>query len=395
MLLQSTFPPDIRLEKEIKSLHENGYEVLLLCNQYEKGKNPEFPYCEIVRVKANFSNKKLNKIFNFPIIFNPRYLYYVLKTAFRFKPDFIHVHDLPMMPFGMLLKSILKKPLIFDMHENYPAALKAYNKKGILNKIFKNPNSAKKLEKIAVEKADGIIAVVEENKERLEKEYGVGNKIKIVSNTVSLKTFVRKPVNAEKFSDELSGKFIILYSGAVSHNRGLDVPVKAMKKIIAEIPNALMLIIGEGDARKYLKQIASELQLNDYVRFVDWPGHENLASFIHFASVCMIPQPAIESNNTTIPHKLFEYMLLGKPLVVSDAKPLARIVTEANCGKVFCSFDENDFASKIIELKNSETDYGNNGKKFVEEKYNWELRDEKALLKFYDEFGKKEVLREK
>jgi len=109
----------------------------------------------------------------------------------------------------------------------------------------------------------------------------------------------------------------------------------------------------------------------------------------------MIPQPAIESNNTTIPHKLFEYMLLGKPLVVSDAKPLARIVTEANCGKVFCSFDENDFASKIIELKNSETDYGNNGKKFVEEKYNWELRDEKALLKFYDEFGKKEVLREK
>jgi hypothetical protein len=75
MLLQSNFPPDIRLEKEIKSLSKVGYEVHVVCNQYEKELNPEYEYCTIDRVRAVFKSVTLNKIINFPIFLNPRILW--------------------------------------------------------------------------------------------------------------------------------------------------------------------------------------------------------------------------------------------------------------------------------------------------------------------------------
>ena len=58
MLLQSEFPPDIRLEKEIKALSDANISVSLLCNQYEKNTKGEFIYCDIFRLGAIFRNKK-------------------------------------------------------------------------------------------------------------------------------------------------------------------------------------------------------------------------------------------------------------------------------------------------------------------------------------------------
>ena len=132
MISQALFPPDIRLEKEIKSLSEAGYQILVVCNQYDKKLNPTFGYCEIRRVNAVFNSVTLNRIVNFPIFFNPRYLLKIYKSILEFKPDFIHAHDLPMVPIGLMFKKIFRLPVIFDMHENYPEALKAFGKTGLI-----------------------------------------------------------------------------------------------------------------------------------------------------------------------------------------------------------------------------------------------------------------------
>ena len=46
MILQSEFPPDIRLEKEIKSLSLAGFSVRVVWNQYKKDFNPEYEYAK-------------------------------------------------------------------------------------------------------------------------------------------------------------------------------------------------------------------------------------------------------------------------------------------------------------------------------------------------------------
>jgi glycosyltransferase involved in cell wall biosynthesis len=381
MLLQSEFPPDIRLEKEITTLSSNGYKITLLCNQYDQNKDKGFPECEIIRIKALFRSKKLNKMVNFPICFNPRLIYYAIKTYLRSRPDVIHAHDLPMVPLGILLKWVFGVKLIYDMHENYPAALRFFDKKGLVNKIFRNPRIAEQLDRYCIKHSDHIIPVVEENKERLIKLGVPDDKISVVSNTVDLKTFAAGSPD-EKIASQYRNKFVIIYTGTVSPERGLDTPVKAMTILKEKIPNSLLLIIGEGPSEEPLEQYIKTNGLENYVSMLKWCGHENLVSYLAAADICIIPQPNNEFINTTIPHKLFEYMSQSKPVIVSDALPLKRIVEETNCGVYFISNSHADFAEKVIQMKESKTDYGSNGRKAVEFKYNWE-NDSKQLLHLY------------
>ncbi len=385
MILQSEFPPDIRLEKEITTLSRAGYKVLLFCNSYSKENEKEFSFCEIKRLNAPFRLRKLNKIINFPIIINPRFVFSLLFSAKSFNPDFIHAHDLPMMPFGLLLSKVLKKPIVSDMHENYPAALKTFQKKGILNFIFKNYRAAEILEKFCVKRADRVITVIEENSQRL---IGLGveqEKIYLVSNTVDLNTFAKKKVD-DRIVKKYEGRFILLYSGFVSPERGLDTVVMGMKYLKDKLPAAKLLIIGDGIIVPELRNIVVVNHLEGMVEFISWPGHENLGSYLIIANVGVSPQPNNEHWNTSIPHKLFEYMSRSIPVIVTDAIPLKRIILETNAGLYYKTNDPKNFAEIILEIASSEINFGKNGVKAVAEKYNWE-KDAQTLIEIYNQLN--------
>lgn len=385
MLLQSEFPPDIRLEKEIKALSDNGYQVTLFCNQYDKNKSEDFEYCKIVRLRALTNNKRLNKILNFPAVFNFRMLAKTFTTMNETSAKIIHAHDLPMLPFGVILKIFSRRPLIFDMHENYPAALKSYKKTSLIERVLKNYKAAEIVEIFLIRFVNAIIVVTEENKNRLLERGIPKEKIRLVSNTVDLFQFTPATSLPEE-SSKYENNFILIYSGRVSFNRGLDTAVGALRFLKNSVPNVKLLIVGEGSHLPQLKRFADSLGVKEYVDFISWPGHEKIKEYISMADVCLIPQPSNEHADTTVPHKLFEYMSQAKPILSSDAKPLKRIIEETKAGLWFESNNPKDFAKKVDELKNSTVDYGGNGKKAVEEKYNWE-NDKRELLNLYQELG--------
>lgn len=387
MLLQGTFPPDIRLEKEIKSLSEAGYEVLVLCNQYDSNLNPEFEFCRIERVKALFNSVRLNRIINFPIFFNPRFLYYVIKVTLNFKPSFIHSHDLPMMPIAILIGKLSKKPIVFDMHENYPEALKAFQKKGVINFIFKNYRAARYLEKICIRFSDKIITVVKENSERLINQGVEPSKIYLVSNTVDLETFNNTSCD-EKIIDKYKNNIILLYSGYVTPERGLDVVVKGINFLKVKIPVIKLLIIGNGISVPPLRQLTTQISLDNYIEFIEWPGHNNLVSYFQVANIFISPQPKCEFWDTTIPHKLFEYMSQSKPVLAADSKAITRIIKETISGMTYKTDNPEDFAEKVLQMLSSDIPFGTNGFKAVVEIYNW-ANDAKSLIEMYNDLKNK------
>jgi len=385
MILQSEFPPDIRLEKEIKSLSKSGFLIRVVCNQYKKDESPEYEYCTIDRITAKFKSITLNKLINLPFFFNPRFIIRILFSILKFKPHFIHAHDLPMAPLGLFFGKIFKLPTISDMHENYPAALKAFQKNGILNFIFKNYRAAQILEKFCVKRADRLITVIEENSQRL---IGLGveqKKIYLVSNTVDLNTFAKKKVD-DQIVKKYEGRFILLYSGFVSPERGLDTVVEGMKHLQEKLPEAKLLIVGNGIYIPELEQIVRTSHLENMVEFINWPGHENLGSYLEITDVGISPQPNNEHWNNSIPHKLFEYMSQSKPVLVTDAIPLKRIVLETESGLFYRTGDSENFAEIILEIASSEINFGKNGMKAVKEKYNWE-NDAQTLIEMYNKLS--------
>ena len=384
MITQAPFPPDIRLEKEIKSLSEAGYKVLAVCNQYNKELNPSFEYCEIRRVKAFYKSIKLNRIINFPIFFNPRYIYEVFKAINYFHPSFIHAHDLPMVPIALLFKMLFRLPVIFDMHENYPEALRAFKKSGAINFIFKNYRAAKFLEKICLKRVDTIITVVQENMNRLIAEGVDKKKIFVVSNSVDLDTFGKDPVIKE-IEENYKEKIVLLYTGYVTPERGLDTVVEGMSFLKDIFKNIILVIIGNGIEVNNLKKITDDLLISNFVEFLDWPGHNKLSTFYKVADICISPQPQCEFWDTTIPHKLFEYMSQSTPVLAANSKVIERVITETNSGMIYKSGDPKDFANKVQKMLFSDIPFGENGLKAVREKYNWK-KDAQVLNKLYQNF---------
>ena len=109
-----------------------------------------------------------------------------------------------MVPLALLMKLLFGIPVVYDMHENYPEALKVFDKKGLVSLIFKNYRLARILDRFCIKYADRIITVVEENKKRL---LGVGvapEKVINVSNTVDVNTFGTKKID-EQLAEKVQG----------------------------------------------------------------------------------------------------------------------------------------------------------------------------------------------
>jgi glycosyltransferase involved in cell wall biosynthesis len=267
------------------------------------------------------------------------------------------------------------------MHENYPEALKAFGKTGLINFLFKNYKAAKLLENICIKLSDAIITVVQENSERLLKQGVDSKKIYLVSNTVDLDTFAREPID-ENILQKYRNKIVLLYAGYVTPERGLDTVVRGMSFLREKIPDAKLLIIGNGISIQSLEIISNNLSLNENIEFIDWPGHDKLASYFEAAQIFISPQPECEFWNTTIPHKLFEYMSKSKPVLAADSKAISRIIDETNCGVTYKSGNPEDFSVKVREILASDIPFGQNGFQAVQKKYNWR-NDSKSLIRLY------------
>jgi glycosyltransferase involved in cell wall biosynthesis len=66
--------------------------------------------------------------------------------------------------------------------------------------------------------------------------------------------------------------------------------------------------------------------------------------------VGLVPHRSNEHTENTVPHKLFQYMMVGLPVLVSSCRPLARYVDLAGGGLVFKADDPQDFARQALAL---------------------------------------------
>ncbi len=390
MLLQSEFPPDIRVEKEATTLlHSRKFQVALIANNSGGGRAFEvYRGIKIFRLSyRKMLGKKGNRLMNYPLWFNPFWLWRSIRITARYRPQIIHVHDLPLMFLGLLLARLFNARLIYDLHENYPATFDLWKKGGIFRPVIRNKHLAVWYDKFSLKKADGVMVVEPEHVEWIRRNYGIDRPIAVISNTVDLSSYPQLPVK-EDIRKKYAGKYVISYVGQISIERDLDVAIRAAAILRHDIPDLRFVIVGDGPDRARLQRLAEELNLNDQVEFVGWVPFEVTATYIRLSKVCLIPQGSNDLIDNGTPHKLYQYMALGKPVVVSDAKAMRRVVLESGCGEIFRSGDERSLADAILKIKSSHhEEYGAHGQIAVREKYNWQI-SARNLLELYQSLSR-------
>ncbi len=375
MLLQTDFPPDIRVSKEARTLLENGAEIHLVCNNRfaDRPLDSVEEGISVHRLPRFQGMGKLKKALKFPIFFNPVWIWKSCSVVRKFKIDVLHAHDIPFIPLAVVLGKLFSIPVIYDMHENYPEAFRTWKPTGIVSFFCRNYRLARIADRWCQRRVDFIIAVADELKEFLVEKGISPEKIFPVHNFTSPEILERQAIE-EDIRELYRNSFNLLYIGNFSVDRGLDVPIKALSGIAGKIPEARLILAGTGKNIDDLKELAREVGVAERVVFTGWVDFKLYRTYITLADVCLVPQPSNLLIDTGIPHKLFQYMCLERCVVVSDAKSLKRIVTDAKCGRVFKSNDVVDFIRTVLSLRDRKTreELGRNGRRAVEKEYNWE-----------------------
>lgn len=392
MLLEGSFPPDIRVEKEAKALLRAGFNLSLVCAEGKDVDN--WSGMKIYRVPI--LRDIVSKAKRFLSVIHPDFYKYLDELFQKEYFDVIHVHDLRLVPTALKIKEKYNCKVVADLHENYPAAIREWNKSGSGLKGFikKSINNYKKwfiIEKEIVKKVDKIIAVVDEMKDRMIQQHNIPNgKIIVVSNLEDI-DFVHKAKIDESLIQKYKDKFVILYIGGFGVHRGIDTAIKGMKYIDKD--DVLLLLVGRGSEKieNDFKRLIKENNLEQKIEMVGWQSFEKVFTYQKLANICIVPHNSNEHTDNTIPHKLYQYMMVGKPIVVSSCPPLARVIEEADSGLSFKAGDEKDFINKILKIyedKILQEKCSKNGLAYTFEQYHTWQEESKKLVNFYGELLK-------
>ena len=290
----------------------------------------------------------------------------VFDAALKLKADIYHLHDPELIPIGLKLKKFGKK-VIFDAHEDLP--------KQILGKPYLNKPTKVVLSKAftlyehwACPKFDAIIGATPFIRDKF---------LKINANTVDVNNFplLDELANTSDWSKKLNE---VAYVGDISKIRGIEEIILAMNDTHGVKLN-LAGKFGDKSLEDKVKNQQAWLRVNE-LGFLNRQQVNEVLAKSKAGLVTFLPAP---NHIDAQPNKMFEYMSAGLPIVTSNF-PLWREIVEGNqCG--FCvnplnSNEIGDAIQYIVEHPQEAEEMGKNGRKSVEEKYNWLIEEQKLLM---------------
>jgi glycosyltransferase involved in cell wall biosynthesis len=294
------------------------------------------------------------------------------EEAVKIDADIYQVHSPELLPYALKLKKA-GKIVIFDSHEFY--GLQIESKEYIPRKIRKVlAKTYTMYETFVCRKLDAVIAVCTING----KDY-FHNRTK---RTILLENLPENFFLNDQPRHE-SGPNSVIYVGTISYTRGITHLVKAIHKASAKL-----ILCGPCSSDEYLNKLKNSKEFSH----VDYRGVVSKEEVLNLISTSSIGVSTLlhvgqYSEIDTLPTKVYEYMSLGKPVIISDTNYAKKMNDLYNFGVCVNPEDADEVAEKVEFLLNNpliSQKLGQNGKKAVRDKFNWRLEEEK-LISLYEE----------
>lgn len=382
IVTQWEFPIDreVRVRKIASSLSTSGYSVFIIARKKNEETKQDIGYATMHRFGYFSAWYKINRLLSIPFPFSLFWILWIVQVGREQNFGLIIIRDLRLALPGIVAARILHIPVILDFGENFPGLVTCFGNQKLSQYITRNRGFISRLERICASIADYVWVVVEENRERLI-DAGIDEaKIAIVSNTPEL--ILSNMDRDSRYSDRSDNRFRMIFVGILDSIRGIDLILRSIPYLSEKGSDVEFIIVGDGDDKARLVSLAKTLKIEDVVKFTGWVESERVPRLIRESDVGLIPHELNELTQTTIPNKLFDYMIAGIPIVSTDMKPIRRVIESENCGFIAPN-DPERIAETILRLKASPKLcilMGENGRKAVLERYNW-AEDSKAILR--------------
>jgi glycosyltransferase involved in cell wall biosynthesis len=360
-LRSNPIAPDPRVEKEARVLVEEGYDVRIIgwdrtC-ELPKFEHSNIGIIERLHIKANFGTG----LKNLPYLF--KWQWELFKYLMKNKFDIIHSCDFDTILPAIVSSRFKKNKVVYDIFDFYSEMLR--NTPSYLKKMIKWADF------YAIKKSDALIICDDSRFEQIN-----GSKPK--KTTVIYNSPEEGNSNLYTTENELKkkGKYSIAYVGLLQTERG----IMEMMHVISNKPDWFMDIAGFGGDEKLIKDFASQHKNIHFHGRVDYATSLKISrnADVLFATY----DPSIPNHRYSSANKLFEAMMLGKPIIVCENTGMDQIVKDLDNGFVLEYGNKSQLERTLEAIASDESKrrrLGQNSRLGYEHKYGWNVMKEKLI----------------
>lgn len=382
MLLESVFPQDERVEKEIASLLEAGHELRIATYSFDQTPFEE-PYQGYTIYRSHLSGMMYK--FGAAILVLPFYFRFWRKYLDRiyrqWKFEALHIHDLPLARLGYEYKTKHEVRFVADQHEFYSSwIVKTAHYNTFLGRIIRRLSNWTSYEEKYLATADLVCTVEEPLRALYLKHYDLDREKLIVIPNTPLKRIYNVPVR-----NNPEGSYKLYYHGGLDILRGLDTAITALPLIRKTIPEIRLVLVGKTNKHYNPQERADELGVGDLLEIRSWVDYRELPHEIDRSNICFFTPPANrEEINNTIATKIYQYMARAKPVIVGSARYMKEFVEKFGIGVAINERNPEEFAKAVLDIYSDpelNTYFSQNARKHMDQFY-WE-HTVKRLVRFY------------
>lgn len=355
---------DTRTYNLFKSLKESGHIVKFngfdwLTENFETFEDDDIKVEKLVKTK-------------FSLLFYIQFALKLTKRLFKQKSDIYFASDLYSLPFCTIVAKLKRKKVFYDSREVY-TEIPALNDKKIVKTLMRI------IEGHYIKKCDYIVTTGKMDSLYIENLYKLHSTD--VLRNLPLPVNNLTPVNYKDKFENYNGGKIILYQGIIVLGRGIETYFEVLKKY----EKSYLVLLGGGEHEEYYKNLSVEMGVDKKVYFAGKVSQKELLNYTAGADVGLSLIDNISTNNFyALPNKLFEYIMAGLPVIVSDMPQMKEIVENYKVGAVIPEGDEEQIIKVLKDWDENPDKYEGLAKncKPASEELNWNEEFSKIYKNF-------------
>ncbi len=304
---------DSRIVNLTNSLKEDGFKVSVISFDWFIKKENIF--------KNDIKVFKLHKG-KLSLFFYLHFAFILSIELIKTKADIFFAEDFYTLPFVTIIGKIKRAKIYYNSRELY-AFIGGLRNRPILQSFIRL------IEKFFIKKVDLVLTTGEMDSKFLENYYKIKNTL--VIRNIPLFQRPTQVFNFRKQYNIPQNSLILLYQGVIIEGRGIPLIIKSLH----QLNDCYFIILGEGEQKNNFQKLANEFNVSDRVIFA---GVYEQSELINYTAGADIGLALIENISISyyhaLPNKLFEYIMAGLPIIVSNLPQMKNIVENYKVGEV-------------------------------------------------------------
>lgn len=268
----------------------------------------------------------------------------------RVRPDILHAHS-PALN-GLAALRAAKRfglPVVYEVRAFWEDAAVDHGtcKEGDLRY-----RATRALETHVLKRAGAVTCICEGLRGDIAARGVPAEKITVIPNAVDIEHFQTGGAADMDLMQKLGldGKLVLGFIGSFYAYEGLSLLLEALPRLLAQLPQTRVLLVGGGKEEPALKRQAQTLGVADKVIFTGRVPHGEVQRYYDLVDMLVYPRLAMRLTDLVTPLKPLEAMAQGRLVVASDVGGHRELIRDGETGCLFHAGDAQHLADTVVQL---------------------------------------------